>query len=271
MSDQELRPSPEASAADWIEPRLRRFASGVSAVVPDGFPAYVRILHPAHGRSGTRDEHVRWATVAKWSARTMHRLAQFHAIASPAASEERGPAPWDGNSPDEGNLPIKLLRVLCAHLAAHTTTPASCWFCLWEGYGHLHGSPATASVTSVPKGMHAPPPRTVPPALPPEVLSGPKVRLPNRDYILFEGSLEAAAELSEPFGHRVGHMFFPQSPNLFWPDDHAWCVASEIDLFCTLVAGPEALIEALLADARLEAWRVEPGDPITYDSDLLNI
>ena len=133
MSDLELRPSREVSAADWIEPRLRRFASGMSAVVPDGFPAYVRILHPAHGPSGTRDEHVRWATVTKWSARTMHRLAQFHAIASPAASEERGPAPWDGNSPDAGNLPIGLLRVLCAHLAEHTTTPASCWFCLWGG------------------------------------------------------------------------------------------------------------------------------------------
>ena len=47
-------------------------------------------------------------------------------------------------------------------------------------------------------------------------------------------------------------------------------MASEIDLFCTLVAGSEALIEDLLGDARLETWRVEPGDPITYDSDSIN-
>ena len=29
----------------------------------------------------------------------------------------------------------------------------------------------------------------------------------------------------------------PRSPNLFWPSDHAWCVATEIDLLFTLVAG----------------------------------
>lgn len=28
----------------------------------------------------------------------------------------------------------------------------------------------------------------------------------------------------------------PHSGNLFWPQDHAWCVATEIDLFCTFIA-----------------------------------
>jgi hypothetical protein len=64
--------------------------------------------------------------------------------------------------------------------------------------------------------------------------------------------------------------FSPQSPNLFWPQDRTWCVASEIDLFCTLVAGSEKLAETLLGDARFEAWRVFPGNPITWDSDDIN-
>jgi hypothetical protein len=64
--------------------------------------------------------------------------------------------------------------------------------------------------------------------------------------------------------------FVPQSPNLFWPQDHAWCVASEIDLFCTLVAGSEALASALLSDPRLEAWRVFAGDSVTWNSDEIN-
>jgi hypothetical protein len=87
---------------------------------------------------------------------------------------------------------------------------------------------------------------TVPPALLTELLHGPKVSLPYRDYLLFT-PLEAASELgwTSPWGD-----FDPQSPNLFWPQDRTWCVASEIDLFCTLVAGSEALAEALLADPR---------------------
>jgi hypothetical protein len=110
-------------------------------------------------------------------------------------------------------------------------------------------------------------PLTVPPAFPAEVLDGPWVRLPGRDYLLFAGPLPAvpAADWTDPLGVSP-----PQAPNLFWPEDHAWCVASEIDLFCTLVAGPEALAEALLGDPRLEAWRVHPTDPIAFDSDQIN-
>jgi hypothetical protein len=47
-------------------------------------------------------------------------------------------------------------------------------------------------------------------------------------------------------------------------------VASEIDLFCTLVAGSDDLAEALVGDPRLEAWRVRPDDPIAFDSDQVN-
>jgi hypothetical protein len=44
----------------------------------------------------------------------------------------------------------------------------------------------------------------------------------------------------------------------------------EIDLFCTLVAGSEDLAEALVGDPRFEAWRVDPADPIAFDSDRIN-
>ena len=64
-----------------------------------------------------------------------------------------------------------------------------------------------------------------------------------------------------------GGGFVPQSPNLFWPRDRAWCVASEIDLFCTLVAGSNALAEKLIANPRLEVWRVFADDPVRWDSD----
>ncbi|HJU01414.1 MAG TPA: hypothetical protein VJ966_09440 [Actinomycetes bacterium] len=257
MNDPELDPSAEVAAADWLEPRLRRFGSAVTAVVPDGFPAYVRILHPARGPD---DRPLRWAEVAAWSGRTMHPLAQFHAISRPAAIAPTGSAPWDGEPPPDGNLPAELLRIFCATLAEHTSTPESCWFCLWEGYGWLYGSPSVAVM-----GRRGAIP--VPPASPAQVLNGPHVRLPSRDYLLFTGALAAATQLGWT---SPGGGFFPQSPNLFWPQDRAWCVASEIDLFCTLVAGSDELAEALVGDPRLEAWRVLPADPVAFDSDQLN-
>jgi hypothetical protein len=94
------------------------------------------------------------------------------------------------------------------------------------------------------------------------------VHLPDRDYLLFEGPLEAATELGR---HLPGGVFFPQSPNLFWPHDRAWCAASEIDLFCTLVGGSNALAESLVSEPRLEAWRVFAHDPVSADSDEINI
>jgi hypothetical protein len=257
MNDQALHPSTEVTAADWLGPRLRRFGSAVTAVVPDGFPAYVRILHPARR---VADRPVRWAEVAAWSGRTMHRLAQFQAISRPVVSAPTGPAPWNGEPPPDGNLPAELLRILCGVLAEHTSTTESCCFCLWDGYGWLYGSPSVAIMGrrgSIP----------IPPAFPPEVLDGPRVRLPGRDYLLFAGSLAAAPELGWA---SPGGGFFPQSPNLFWPQDLAWCVASEIDLFCTLVAGSEALAQALVDNPRLETWRVLPADPIAFDSDQIN-
>jgi len=92
--------------------------------------------------------------------------------------------------------------------------------------------------------------------------------LPFRDYILFEGPVEAATELG---WNMLGRGLIAQSPNLFWPEDHAWCVASEVDLFCTLVAGSNALAESLIADPRLEVWRVFADDPVSWDSDEKNV
>ena len=48
------------------------------------------------------------------------------------------------------------------------------------------------------------------------------------------------------------------SPNLWWPDDRAWCVATEIDLAWTYVGGSAALIDDVLASAALEAQPVSP-------------
>jgi hypothetical protein len=118
-------------------------------------------------------------------------------------------------------------------LRVHTTTPDRCWLCLWDGYGDLHGPPSVAYTyfwsSDTPEDLRRPPP---PPPQPKLRLS--RVRLPNRDYLLFTGSVEQGDG-------------WERGPELWWPDDRAWCVASEIDLAYTLVGGSDELCGELIA------------------------
>ena len=61
-----------------------------------------------------------------------------------------------------------------------------------------------------------------------------------------------------------------QSPNIWWPDDRAWCVATEIDLQSTYVGGPVACIRAILDNPNLEAYPVNPEDRADFGSDTIN-
>jgi hypothetical protein len=60
------------------------------------------------------------------------------------------------------------------------------------------------------------------------------------------------------------------SANLWWPDDRAWCVATEIDFNTTYVGGSTAGVEDLLGDARFEAMNTLVTNQITSTSDRLN-
>jgi hypothetical protein len=60
-----------AEAGAWIAPRLEGgFGGKVMQQVPNGYGAYVRILHPASDLAGNP---VTWATVAERLGRTAHR------------------------------------------------------------------------------------------------------------------------------------------------------------------------------------------------------
>lgn len=229
-----LRAVGDVRPAGWVAERVGPFGSGVGALVPHGFEAYARVLHPAVAAD---DRPVRWSAVARWSGRTTHPLVQFDAVSSPAPGGGRGPRPWE-TDPEPGSLPPAPLAALCDVLAAHTTSAGRCWFCIWDGYGRYET------------------------AFPPSVLDGPRVELPERTFFLLEGPLDAAGELNLSI--------YPQSPNVFWPDDHAWCVTTDVDLDSTYLGGTVALVADLLADDRLEALPVGVNDPVWRDSDEVN-
>ncbi len=89
------------------------------------------------------------------------------------------------------------------------------------------------------------------------------VHLSGRDYHLGRGPVRSACAIGEL--HTVeshtaegGWWLVPQSPNLCWPEDRAWFVATEIDFDSTLVAGTRDLVDDLLAHDVLEALEVPP-------------
>ena len=100
-----------------------------------------------------------------------------------------------------------------------------------------------------------------------DALNAPRLSLPGRDHLLFTGPLLTALDMGDQV---TDDWFDPQSPNLLWPADRSWCVASEIDFDSTLIAGPVQLIEAVLAAPALEAWEVHEDDDLSAVADHLN-
>jgi hypothetical protein len=66
-----------------------------------------------------------------------------------------------------------------------------------------------------------------------------------RSYFVFCGAIESATELE--------FNGWSQAPNLWWPDDRSWCVATEVDGYSTYVGGSAGCVEAIQDDQRLEA------------------
>lgn len=236
--------------ADWVAASLAPFeARLVASVIPPGFEAYARVLHPVRAMFGRGSRTVRWAEVAAWSGVPLRPDSQFHSIALPPA--ERREPPWQSQGPERGSLDIADAEALIDLLGPRTGTPDDCLFCLWDGWGW-----DTAMVPTLPGDPQLP----VPDLVPAEVRYGPRVQLPGRDYLLYTGPIDAALAFAGSQG---------QTPNLWWPADRAWFVASEIDLCWTYVGGPQPLIEQILADPRLEALPAAPGQPHSLVEDFV--
>jgi hypothetical protein len=244
----------DVSPASWIGSRLRPALENLGSVIPGGFEAYGRLFHPVEERTG---EYRRWSDVARDNDRVVHPDMQFHMINRRVGTPL--PSSYDrGQGPEWGSLPLEERCVLVEHLRDHTTTPAGCWFCVWEGFGGIDDQGVVA-----------------------------RVRLPlHREYLLRHGPIEAAME---PTPHRYGPDFGvllattgtepptpaevyweDQSPNLWWPEDRAWFVATEIDYAWTYIGGSSQLIERLLADDRLEVLPALLTHKPFYDSDTVN-
>ncbi|MGE5603367.1 MAG: hypothetical protein ACM30E_09965 [Nitrososphaerales archaeon] len=242
-----------AAAGDWIESRLGSEVDTVAEQVPQVYEAYARVFHPAYDW-GLKP--VRWAKVAEAKGTTAHREMQWDALV--------GRSGWEGQIPLMGVMDFFDLDALCEILTCHTADPGDCYFGLCTIQGWLD---------SLPVGYLKP-----------------FLRLPDRDYIVLAGPLAAVGRISRDWsGAGLVRAVFVvpraealaqlagrnegsrrEAPNLIWPEDRSWFVASEVDFDSTLVGGSAELIKAIVESPALEAWQVEPTDSLAFDADKIN-
>jgi hypothetical protein len=261
------------------------------AVVPHGYESYARIFHPVprdrpadtrtwHGHERLEptpldSESVSWAEVAREFGRTMHPLAQYHRLLGRARVhhvEAIAASGWRYAEPEEGCLDPALLAGVSRHLLQHTATPETGIAAVWEGWGGLTSGAGYAVVSLGPlgrDGLISPAPSSA--LLPVEVVNGPRLELPGRDYFLFEAGIgaftDASWAVSAPW---VRDSERPQSPSILWPEDRAWALVTEIDYDSTVVAGSRELIERIVRDPELEALEIPEGADLSWHGDQVN-
>lgn len=222
--------------SDRLDPTVER----VGGVVPRGFEAYARILHPAWrltGRPGNVIRTpVRWSEIASTRGTQAHRLMQWRQVwALPVFDDpvidvclKAGMAPIE--CPDEGRLPSAVADPLKNLLASDDMG----WFGVWYGYG-------TAYKSGLQK-MGA-------------------IRTRDREWDLFRAPL---SQLDFNFLDVADEM--GATANLIWPDDARWCIATEIDHMCTYVGGSQELISKVLHHEGLESYEAYPDDHAWLDT-----
>ena len=80
---------------------------------------------------------------------------------------------------------------------------------------------------------------------------------------LLTGPIQSAS--TSPFANQL----LP-GVNLWWPDDRAWCVGTDIDLMTTYVGASRLAIASLLGDGSIEALAVSVDQLVTWDADTIN-
>lgn len=228
----------DVSAGEWIAPILKGFVathgdSEVGWILPDTYSAYARVLHPASRHPdghGRSRELVLWADVAEANARTMHPLVEWDFLIPNKADIRGQPGLWD-TQPSTGIIDPFVAEALCSVLRLHTATPESCWYAIWDGNTALDDL----------RGV------------------GGRLRMFGRSYLLVRDQVDT-----------VDKELNSIEPSLWWPNDRAWCVSSDVDLMATYVGGTEACIADIVGNPDLEAFPVRATDKVTWDSDAIN-
>jgi len=224
----------DRAEARWMESHLIHFwEQSLVSIAPTGFEAYGRLFHPAYDQAGDR---IRWRAASMWSGADFPASADFLHVALPLGRSP-SPVPWSGGGPRIGTLDSEDTRALIEVLRDFTTDSDQIWFGLWDGLGW------DRTMVLGPGHTGAPADNPIPTTL----RADERIQIPDRSYFLYSGPLEAALEWVSTY---------QQTPHLWWPSTHQWCVATEVDLSWSVVGGPTALIERLKHSSEVEVREV---------------
>lgn len=241
----------DAAAGQWLAEALERYlnkerwdawAGTVASTIPDNFECYARILHRVNG---SHAPEVRWADIARDKGTLVHPKVQFHTMARTALYERVVLGGVEHAPPSPGELDEAQLAALGDILTGQSESDI--YQAVWNGWGGFEpgtteGIPYSQDGTlEVAKGFRA--------------------------YFVFRGTGE---DFGRPPWFDAGMGLNTQSPNLAWPEDRSWCVATEVDFDSTLVGGSAELIAAVVQSSILEAVQVTPATKLTSDADALN-
>ena len=136
----------------------------------------------------------------------------------------------------------------------HTSSVDRAWFAIWEGHGfdtstrHIAWTGPVDDATSEwleherARMRQENDRRNA--AIRSELGSVPRFAMPHRTYYLVTGPASAATELRNPASIEGW-----QRPDLFWPDDRAWFVATDVDFWVLYVGGHDEFITELARTA----------------------
>ncbi len=123
---------------------------------------------------------------------------------------------------------------------AHTTTPRRAWFAHEDGndFGLL----------------------TPPMVDGPDEERGPLLIMPRRTYRMTTGAVASVGQLRRP-GLRASW----RHPDLFWPADRSWFVATDVDFWSLYVGGTVRFVTRLMTSAVSALELVEYTTPLVFE------
>ncbi|MFZ4843000.1 hypothetical protein [Mycetocola saprophilus] len=228
---------------EWL---MGRNSMHVSGMLPQGFEAYLRILHPAAGPSLGEEElprPVTWSDIAAGTGIALQPETTWRELAG---------GPWDNvdvpgmgtvHPPAEGRLDQSSMIQLGKYLGetADKSTPIIAGF--WDGWEPLANN-ASAPVEGVTR------------------LEG-SYSVNQGQYLFYTFSPESLSTAqwmdSVEFGWAEGNGI---TPSFLFPLNRAWCFATDLDQNSSLLGGPRSLVDPLLELNQLEALAID------QDADL---
>lgn len=170
--------------------------------------------------------------LVRWSDIARHTGAIAHAEMELHSLEAKSASGRSGVVPAKVVAPWgDQLLGLSSALTGATSTPENCWYAIWEGNT----------------------------ALDPIRRITPTVQIDGYNYYLLRGPVARATD-----------SYRGLTPNIWWPNDRAWCMVAHFDFPCVYLGGSNETIEKVLGLQDIEAWPARFDQVVTADNDQLN-